>query len=337
MAFSTKAASIYGTNINGNMANEKNTLAQDIQNLKVNKNSVVFLAVSGDSVNVAVAIDGKNQQIVGKNSTSVAFTIGNDLTSGSKNIVVNSDKGSITLPNAIDIQNNNSNRFPNSITVNGVTTNLDYGYIFNPQYQDDYNDYSYNRLSGVKMTTRTFVETPATWVNDNGVWGVDFSNSPFSAIEVPDGNYEFLKDYTTIAFVKLVNDDSINTDSNNGYLFSKWWDGHFNDHSKLNRFSNGHYEVGNTNQGKDPNTGDVYYDYTTDAKVTEKNNPFIISESLDTLSNVKNIVKNQNELTSTVNYFSSLYTNSISSAAVIKVKYKIKLFYKNFLPTLYCS
>ena len=200
---------------------------------------------------------------------------------------------------------NNVRKFPDSVTVNGVTTNLDYGYIFKPQSENDYKDYSSNNLAGVKLITKNYYDIPAKWVNDNGSWGIDFSSSPFSAVEVPDGNYEFGTNYTTVTLVKLVNDDSINTSANDGFILSKWWANHFYDHSKLNNFTSKQLYLINTNQGKDPNTGDIYYVFKTDNNVTENNIPFAISESLNTVTNIKTTVKNQNILSNS--FVDSIY------------------------------
>ncbi|MFN8672694.1 MAG: S8/S53 family peptidase [Candidatus Sericytochromatia bacterium] len=314
LSVSSKASSLYGLKINGITSVQSNTLANDIQKLKTTSGSQVIVAISGDTNNAVFSIDGTNQEITGSNSIATSFKVSNNLTNGVKDVTVTTDGGTVTLPNAIDIQNNTNQtkKFPTSITVNGVTTNLDYGYIFNPQSQGDLTDYSFNNLNGIKLINRTLVDNSATWVNDNGKWGLDFSNSPFSALEVPDGNYEFLDKYTTIALVKLVKDDSVDIGANTGFYLSKWWSGSYYDHSKLNNFTDKQLYIINTNQGKDPNTGDIYYVFKSNEQVTETGVPFAISESLNTITNIKTVVKNQSILSTS--FVDSAYpsTNLIS-------------------------
>ncbi|MFN8671917.1 MAG: S8/S53 family peptidase [Candidatus Sericytochromatia bacterium] len=329
--FVPKAQSLYGGSVSVNststtgfrtlatsssISNEmttENTLAKDINNLKTNTGDIRYLGVIGNINNPTILIDGKPQEIVGGANYVVAFKTANDLTTGLKDVTIQADGGTITLPNAINVQNNTNQtkQFPTSITVNGVTTNLDYGYIFNPQSQGDLTDYSFNNLNGIKLITRNSLDNSASWINDNGKWGLDFSNSPFSALEVPDGNYEFLDKYTTIALVKLVKDDSV-IGANTGFYLSKWWSGSYYDHSKLNNFTDKQLYIINTNQGKDPNTGDIYYVFKSNEQVTETGVPFAISESLNTITNIKTVVKNQSILSTS--FVDSAYpsTNLIS-------------------------
>lgn len=287
------------------------------EKLPVKAGDNVGISIRGDLANVTIGLGDRHVTLESIVNEYATFKIPPDLPLGVQDIIIkHAGGGTITIKDALEILASGvavQTAFPKSITVDGVTTNLDYGYIFAPQFEGDYKDYSDNNLAGVKMIRRNDFDNLAQWVRDENRWGVDFSNSPYSAIEVPDGNYEFGQNYTTLAIVKLKNDDIFDINSNNGAIFSKWYHYRFDHHTKFNLFDNRKLLIVNTNQNKNPSTGQIYYQYQTDSDVTEWNKRFIISESLDTLQNKKAILKNQ-ELLSSTNYLPNWwYTDNITS------------------------
>ncbi|MFN8577790.1 MAG: S8/S53 family peptidase [Candidatus Sericytochromatia bacterium] len=265
--------------------------------LQVKTGDNVGISLRGDLARVTIGLGDRHVTLESIVNDYVTFKIPPDLPLGVQDVIIkHAGGGTITIKDALEILASGvavQTAFPKSITVDGVTTNLDYGYIFAPQFEGDYKDYSDNNLAGVKMIRRNDFDNLAQWVRDENRWGVDFSNSPYSAIEVPDGNYEFGQNYTTLAIVKLKNDDIFDINSNNGAIFSKWYHNRFDQHSKFNLFDKKKLLILNTNQNKSPSTGEVYYRYKSVSDVTEWNNRFIISESLNTLANIGVLVKNQ--------------------------------------------
>ena len=95
---------------------------------------------------------------------------------------------SSSLSNIVNV-NYYVNQFPTSITGSWGTLSLNYSYVFNPQSSGDLTNYGSSGGTAPYLDRRNSGDNYPTWVNDSGVWGLDFHNSNYSGIRVPLDNF----------------------------------------------------------------------------------------------------------------------------------------------------
>ena len=295
--------------------------------IKVKQGDVVALSVLGvdtnspKSITVYEANYGNQFDIYKRDGNVVYFTVSLNAPLGLNSIVFydndSTSSDGLIFHNAIEVIKGNSvtpttqtNKFPSSITVNGITTNLNYGYIFSPKSTSDLFDYSTNN-NIQSLIRRSPSDNYPEWVQDNGMWGLDFHNSLYSALQIDDSeNVELNSEFTVVFLIKKTSTDY-------GCLAFKWHNWITNDlsyafysHKDLyagDRIS-GEFNPANLSYWFGQNSFDYMSDITYDI------DPFVISYSSSTITRETRIIKNQTTTTPLYGHMpfsvSGVYNNS---------------------------
>lgn len=236
----TNPANFYGhtVTIGGKTytATVDNTIGKDITKIKPTEGDYIFASIIANYGSIGLSIDGNPIEVVSQMNDGLVLKLPSNLSAGVKDVVVTTPTRTYTLPEAIEILKNTSKtrKFPDSVTVNGVTTQLDYGIKleFNEGSGNTVSDSSGNNNTA-QFVSRSPSDALPKWVNDPVYgYGVNFTDSPYGALRVKDddsyepglkkdanGNYQRSGKSTIIVIVKSDGNPPVN---NSGGLLYKW-------------------------------------------------------------------------------------------------------------------
>ena len=187
----------------------------------------------------------------------------------------------IEVPNII--------QFPTSITGAWGTKTLTYDYIFNPQSIGDFTNYG--SISGTipYLDRRSSGDNYPTWINESGIFGLDFSNSPYGGLRVPSNNFSSNPNKITIIVLGRI------TQSSPSPFFIA---SNINNNSGINGLSLSTDTPMNIYLvARNGNSTDRYFSDNSTAIFTTSDCMFTFS--VDLTNNTKDFVKNQSTISTT--------------------------------------
>ncbi len=177
------------------------------------KSCFVCQIISNDTEYLTIELGGGTW--IGRYNTSTLAQISLIKVSDSQDTNYNFNHVEMALSSPLSFES----QFPESIYVDDETTDLDYGYIFDPQYKDDFTDYSFQNQKGIFYAENgnTNLDHPHFDKDDNDKWYIDFNRPYPTVFVVPDGSYE-LGSNSTITMELDKNNTGTQT------IICKWWD-----------------------------------------------------------------------------------------------------------------
>lgn len=193
-----------------------------------------------------------------------------------------------------------SSPFPSSITGSWGTLPLNYTYVFSPQYTGDLINYGSSSGSPAYLDRRSSGDNYPQWINDNGSWGLNFTNSPYAGLRIPLDNFPSSNSKVTYICVGKI------TNNTGSFIFSNIAD------ASVNGESLGTGLIGDVALfGRNGPTGEGYY---TNQSLLNNTVDSIFTISVDYALNTVSIVSNQTTKTTNTNgNFISANVNNIDA------------------------